>query len=219
MIILRNAARTKPFTEKGRCEKTNERMFLSMEWNDLQEMKLPEEEFARMTRYANGSDNAEDNARRAELLGFGGREVLVAPGAILRIPREQVGRHVFIGLYSYLNGNVTVEDNVLIGPHCSLAAGNHKFDPATGCFSDRTEGDCDESIVVGAGSWLASNITVTGGVKIGRANLICAGAVVTHSTADYAIIAGIPARQVGRIDPVTGEYLWNSAAPKKEEKA
>ncbi|MDD6176288.1 MAG: acyltransferase [Firmicutes bacterium] len=190
-----------------------------MNWDDLQQMKLSEEEFARMTRYANCSDNAEDNARRGELLGFGGREVLVAPGAIIRIPREQVGRHVFIGLYSYLNGNVTVEDNVLIGPRCSLAAGNHKFDPATGSFSGRTEGDCDESIVIGAGSWLASNVTVTGGVKIGRANLVCAGAVVTRSTADYAIMAGVPARQVGRIDPVTGEYLWDSARQKDGDEA
>jgi acetyltransferase-like isoleucine patch superfamily enzyme len=45
-------------------------------------------------------------------------------------------------------------------------------------------------------------------VKLGRANLVCAGAVVTKSTSDYAIVAGIPAREVGRIDPETGEYIW-----------
>ena len=43
-----------------------------------------------------------------------------------------------------------------------------------------------------------------------KANLICASAVVTKSTEDYAIMAGVPARQVGRIDPVTGEYHWFS---------
>ena len=64
--------------------------------------------------------------------------------------------------------------------------------------------------MIGAGSWLASGVTVTGGVKLGRANLVCAGAVVTKSTPDYAIMAGIPAKQVGRIDPVTGEYHWFS---------
>lgn len=154
------------------------------------------------------TDNLADNLHRAELLGLGGRDNTVAPGAIIRVPKEQIGRDVFIGLYSYINGNVTIEDHVLIGPHCSVAAGNHKFDPRTGYFSARTEQDYDNSIVIGHGSWLASHVTVTAGVKIGRANLICAGAVVTHSTPDHAIMAGVPAKQIGRIDPVTGEYLW-----------
>ena len=43
---------------------------------------------------------------------------------------------------------------------------------------------------------------------MGRANLVCAGAVVTKSTPDYAIMAGVPAKQIGRIDPETGEYIW-----------
>ena len=51
-------------------------------------------------------------------------------------------------------------------------------------------------------------MTVTPGCKIGKANLICAGAVVTKSTPDYAIMAGVPAKRVGEIDPATGEYRW-----------
>ena len=171
-------------------------------------INISDELFAELTKYCNESDNNIDNAHRAELLGLGGRDIKVAPGAIIRIPKEQVGCNVFIGLYSYLNGKVTIGDNVLIGPHCSVAAGNHKFDPATGWFSARTEPDGDDSIVIGDGCWLASKVTITGGVKLGRANLICAGAVVTKSTKDYAIMAGVPAKQVGEIDPVSGEYIW-----------
>lgn len=171
-------------------------------------INISDELFAELTKYCNESDNNIDNARRAELLGLGGRDIKVAPGAIIRIPKEQVGRNVFIGLYSYLNGKVTIGDNVLIGPHCSVAAGNHKFDPKTGWFSARTEPDGDDSIVIGDGCWLASKVTITGGVRLGRANLICAGAVVTKSTKDYAIMAGVPAKQVGEIDPVSGEYRW-----------
>lgn len=181
-------------------------------------IQMDDELFVKLTAYANQSDNAEDNRRRAEALGFGGRDILVAPGAIIRLRDPgKIGRNIFIGLYSYLNGSVTIEDNVLIGPHCSVAAGNHKFDPATGWFSARTEQDGDDSIVIGTGCWLASNVTITAGVKLGRANLICAGSVVTKSTPDYAIMAGIPAKQVGHIDPVTGEYIWNHT--KKEEQA
>ena len=121
-----------------------------------------------------------------------------------------LGNNVYIGAGAKIIGNVTVGDNVLIGPHCSIAAGNHKFDPATGWFSARTEKDGDDSIVIGTGSWLASNVTVTGGVKIGRCCLICAGAVVTKSTEEYSIMAGIPAKKIGHINPETGEYIWET---------
>ena len=179
---------------------------------DLKKMQISDETFAEYVRLSSMSDNAEDDRRRADLLGLDGKEILVAPGAIIRVPdiRSRFGRDIFVGLYTYINGNVTVEDHVLIGPHCSLAAGNHKFDPKTGYFSARTEQDYDNSITVGFGSWLASNVTVTAGVKIGRANLVCAGAVLTHSTPDYAIMAGVPAKQIGRIDPETGAYVWFS---------
>ncbi len=177
---------------------------------------MTDELFAQLTEYCNRSDNAEDNAKRAEILGFGGRNVMVAPGAIVRVPdKEKIGSDIFIGLYTYVNGEVTIEDHVLIGPHCSLTAGHHKFDPATQAFTARTNGDYDNSIVIGRGSWLATGVTVTAGVKIGRANLICANAVVTKSTKDYAIVAGVPARQVGEIDPATGEYHWFSKEGRK----
>ena len=177
---------------------------------------MTDEMFAQLTEYCNRSDNAEDNARRAELLGFGGRRVLVAPGAIIRVPdKEKIGSDIFIGLYTYVHGPVTIEDQVLIGPRCSLTAGHHKFDPATQAFTARTDKDYDNSIVIGRGSWLATGVTVTAGVKIGKANLICANAVVTKSTEDYAIMAGVPARKVGYIDSVTGEYHWFSREGKE----
>jgi len=181
-----------------------------------QSIGIDERLFADLTKYCNESDNLEDDLRRAELLGFGGRAVKVAPGAIIRVrDKSTIGSNIFIGLYSYLNGPITVEDDVLIGPHCALTAGHHKFDPATGCFSARTDADYDNSIVIGRGTWLAAGVTVTAGVKVGRANLVCANAVLTRDTPDYAIMAGVPARQIGRIDPRTGAYHWFS----EEERA
>jgi acetyltransferase-like isoleucine patch superfamily enzyme len=176
---------------------------------DIRSIQFGDEEFARLTRYCNIIDERGDGVRRAALLGLGKPGVSVANGAVVRLgAKGSIGENVFVGLYCYINGAVTIEDNVLFGPGCAVTAGHHKFDPATGWFSARTERDGDDSVVIGAGTWLCAHVTVTAGVKIGRANLICAGAVVTKSTPDYAIIAGVPARQVGRIDPVTGEYIW-----------
>lgn len=178
-------------------------------------VQIDEKLYEDMTHYAHESDNGEDDAKRAEILGFGGRGIMIAPGAIIRVrDKNAIGNNVFIGLYTYVNGEVTVEDETLIGPHCAITAGHHKFDPATQAFTARTNKDYDNSIVIGRGSWLAAGVTVTAGVKIGKANLICAGAVVTKSTPDYAIMAGVPARQRGRIDPETGEYIWFSEEKK-----
>ncbi len=172
------------------------------------ETGLTKEEFARFTRYCNASDNRVDNRNRAVLLGLNAEGVLVAPGAIIRLhPEGSIGRNTFIGLYCYVNGRVTIGENCLIGPHCSLPAGNHAYDPATDCFSRRS-GPEKNFIIIGDGSWLASGCMVMGGVKVGRCNLICANSVVTRDTPDYAIMAGTPARQVGRIDRQTGDYIW-----------
>jgi acetyltransferase-like isoleucine patch superfamily enzyme len=174
---------------------------------NIHDVHIPDDEFLKLTRFGNVA-TLEDSRRRAIALGFDKPDVKVGIGSVVRIGvRGSIGENVTISQHNYLNGAVTVEDNVLIGPGCALTAGHHKFDAATGWFSARTEQDRDESIVIGFGSWLCAHVTVTGGVKIGRANLICAGAVVTKSTPDYAIMAGVPAKQ-GRIDPVSGEYLW-----------
>ena len=165
--------------------------------------------FEQLTEYLNHSDNLQDNLRRAELLGLGGRNIRIAPAAVVRVRQpEQLGSDLFIGLYSYLNGDITIGDHTLIGPHCSLTAGHHLFDAETGWFSARTQEN--NRIVIGEGCWLASGVTVTAGVTVGRCNLLCANAVITKNTPDYAIMAGVPARQVGYIDAKSGEYVWHS---------
>lgn len=163
------------------------------------------------TKYINQSNNSPDNIKRAQILGFTGKDVRIAPGACCRVKNGgSIGDNVFVGLYCYVNGPVVIENDVWIGPHCSIAAGNHKYDANTGWFSDRTNvgNEALDTIVIGRGSWLATGVTVTAGVKVGKANLVCANSVVTKDTPDYAIVAGTPAKVVGMIDSKTGEYTW-----------
>jgi len=44
---------------------------------------------------------------------------------------------------------------------------------------------------------IGSNATIISGLTIGEGALVGAGAVVTKDVADYAIVAGVPARVVG----------------------
>ena len=58
------------------------------------------------------------------------------------------------------------------------------------------------STPVGRGATLGANVTVVCGHSVGEFAFIAAGAVVTHDVPDYALMAGVPARQIG----------WMSAA-------
>ena len=176
---------------------------------EIKKPQFTKEEFQKLTEYTILTNATEYDLMRAEIMGIPAKNVKIAMGASVRIPLDQIGENAYIGLYAYVNGNVTLGKNILIGPHCSIAAGNHKFRPETDWFSARTEGDGDDSIVIGDGCWLASNVTVTGGVKMGKCTLCCAGSVITKSTEPYSIMAGVPAKKIGHIDSETGKYIWD----------
>ena len=153
-------------------------------------------------RYILLSNTDEDNRRRGELLRpylkSCGRNFQLAPGATVPWPdRVVVGDDVYIGLWTYIGGGeITLEDLVMIGPHCSLTGGDHQFNPEKEDFSARHK---HAPLIIGHGTWMAAGATVTCGVRVGRANLIAAGAVVTKDTPDYAIMAGVPARPIGSV--------------------
>ena len=165
---------------------------------------LTRQEFEKFTRYWQ-ADNPVDNTNRAKMMGFDVEGLQVAPGAVLRQPeRITIGKHTFIGLFTYLNGDVTIGDRVLIGPHCSLSANNHHFFPEM----ERFGGFRQAPIVIEDGAWLSAGVQVTAGTTVCRCTLVCANATVTRDTPEFAIMAGIPARQVGEIDRKTGEQRW-----------
>lgn len=182
------------------------------EWKT--ESGLNEEEFTRFTRYMQ-SDNGLDDSNRAKILGFTAEGINIAPGAVIRQPEKvSIGPRCFIGLFVYLNGDVTIGERVLIGPHCSLSASNHIFNEETQSFS-RSKA---EPIVVEDGAWLAAGCMVTAGATVGKGSLICANATVTKDVPAFAIMAGTPARQVGEIDPRTGRYTWYRSSENEDEK-
>lgn len=53
-------------------------------------------------------------------------------------------------------------------------------------------------IHIGEDVWLGANCTILPGVKIGAGAVIAAKAVVTKDVSDYAIVAGVPAKEIGQ---------------------
>jgi galactoside O-acetyltransferase len=62
----------------------------------------------------------------------------------------------------------------------------------------RLQGHDAGTIVIEDNVWLAANVTVVGGVRIGRGSVIAAGAVVTSDIEPYSIAGGVPARLIRR---------------------
>lgn len=70
--------------------------------------------------------------------------------------------------------------------------------------------------IVGVGATLGANCTVMPGVDVGAGSFIAAGAALTKSCKDWALMVGIPARQVGWVSaygdkiplPLAGSGKW-----------
>jgi acetyltransferase-like isoleucine patch superfamily enzyme len=59
-------------------------------------------------------------------------------------------------------------------------------------------------IVVGRNVWIAAGVTVLKGVTIGDDSVIASGSIVTKAVPEGAIMAGNPAREIGRVPDVSG---------------
>lgn len=107
-------------------------------------------------------------------------------------------RLLTMGSYSHINrdcivdarGTITIGDNVSISHRVNIMTGGHDARDAhfTGVF---------KPISIGDYAWLGVGCTILQGVTIGRGAVVSAGAVVTKDVAPYAIVAGVPARQIG----------------------
>jgi acetyltransferase-like isoleucine patch superfamily enzyme len=62
----------------------------------------------------------------------------------------------------------------------------------------RNQGVRREFIRVEDDCWIASHAVVLAGVTVGRGSIVAAGSVVTKNVPPYSIVAGVPARVVGR---------------------
>jgi acetyltransferase-like isoleucine patch superfamily enzyme len=121
-------------------------------------------------------------------------------GAFVEIQKNAVvGARCKISTHTFICEGVIVEDEVFIGHGVMFI--NDPYPRATNP-DGRPQGDEDwkvvKTIVKGRAS-IGSNATILAGITIGENALVGAGAVVTHDVPDYAIVAGVPAKEVGDV--------------------
>ena len=107
-----------------------------------------------------------------------------------------VGNAVVIGNNVKIQNGVSVYDNVLLEDDV-FCGPSMVFTNVTNPRSAIIRKDEYRDTIVQRGASLGANCTVICGVTIGRFSFVGAGAVVTASVPDYALVVGVPARQIG----------------------
>jgi UDP-2-acetamido-3-amino-2,3-dideoxy-glucuronate N-acetyltransferase len=111
-----------------------------------------------------------------------------------------IGKNCKISSHSFVCEGVTLEDGVFIGHGVMFT--NDRYPRAV--ISDgslQTEDDWNVvPTLVKRHASIGSNATILPGVTIGEAAQVGAGAVVTKDVPDGAIVAGVPARMIGRVN-------------------
>ena len=107
-----------------------------------------------------------------------------------------VGPDVTVGNGCKIQNNIsiykgiTLEDDVFCGPSCVFT---NVINPRA--FIGRKEEF--KSTLIKKGATIGANATIVCGNSIGKYAFVGAGAVVTRDVTDYALIVGVPAKQIG----------------------
>ena len=126
-----------------------------------------------------------------------------------------VGNKVKIGDNSKIQNNVSIFDNVILEKNV-FCGPSMVF---TNVYNPRAEisrKDEYRTTKVMQGSTLGANCTIICGVNIGKYAFIGAGAVINKDVSNFALMVGVPAKQIGWMSkfgekielPLNGKGIW-----------
>ncbi len=111
-----------------------------------------------------------------------------------------ISNNVIVGNDCKVQNNVSIyegvvlEDGVFCGPSCVFT---NDLTPRARYPKGR---DGYKKTLIREGASIGANATIVCGHIIGKYAMVAAGAVVTKDVPDYALVAGVPAKIIGRID-------------------
>ena len=136
---------------------------------------------ARMRAYARFGVNVADPTRTLLMLN----SEIIDPHHLWLEEGAIVGKHCQLDA----RGTLRIGRNANISGGVRLLTGSHDVNsPAFDAYY--------KPVTIGERAWVATGATVLPGVTIGEGAVVAAGAVVTRDVAPYAIVGGVPARQI-----------------------
>lgn len=161
--------------------------------------------------------------RPRRLMLYGGRPMLIGPLAIeigegsrisgqttftgrgaSRHARLVIGSNCDVGWQTTIavGTEVRIGDNVRIAGRAFLAGyPGHPLDARDRAAGLPDRDDQCGAIILEDDVWLATQVTVSAGVRIGRGTIVAAGSVVTKDLPPFVLAGGVPARVLRSLDP------------------
>lgn len=118
-----------------------------------------------------------------------GRDCSIGQNVVIS-PEVRIGNRVKIQNNVSVYTGVVCEDDVFLGPS---AVFTNVINPRSAV----NRKNAYQPTLVQKGATIGANATIVCGITLGKYSFIGAGAVVTKSVGDYALVMGNPARQTG----------------------
>nr|WP_315155898.1 CatB-related O-acetyltransferase [uncultured Flavobacterium sp.] len=116
----------------------------------------------------------------------------------------RIGYATTLGYNNILSGNIVIGKYCQLGADVALHATNHPISSMTtyvnnNLFQGELQGLKEENeIVIGNDVWIGHGVIIVGNINIGNGAILAAGSVVTKDVAPYTIVAGVPAKPIGK---------------------
>jgi acetyltransferase-like isoleucine patch superfamily enzyme len=121
-------------------------------------------------------------------------DACISFGSVMSHSTARIGKAVYVGVFCAL-GDITLEDDVLVGSHVSIANGGRQHGISRLDIPVREQAGEWPRITIGRDTWIGDRAVVL--ADVGQHCVVGAGAVVTKPIPAYAIAVGCPARVVG----------------------
>lgn len=125
----------------------------------------------------------------------------VCSGAVIG-EKCSLGQNVFVGNKVVIGCNVKIQNNVSVYDNVTLeddvfCGPSMVFTNVYNPRSAVTRKDEYRDTLIRKGATLGANCTIVCGVTVGKYAFIGAGTVVNKDIPDYALVVGVPAKQIG----------------------
>lgn len=136
-----------------------------------------------------------DRSERARSLGFGAGTTIYQNSYLFGPVR--VGKNTWIGPYTLLDGS----GGLRIGNFCSISTGVliYSHDSVQWALTAGKAGYDKSPVVIEDCCYIGSHSIINRGVTVGHHSVVAAGSFVNRSVPPYSIVAGTPAKPIGRV--------------------
>ena len=135
-------------------------------------------------------------------VGYGPTQVPLPDRGLVIGDRCVLGARVCVTAHE----SITIGDDVWFGQDVFVSDASHGYqDPDVPVGQ---QFGAHQPVRIGSGSWIGHGAMILPGTTIGRNVVVAAGSVVRGTVEDHAVVGGVPARVIRRLEPGRG---WVSA--------